>query len=147
MSLISTYYKSLLLMMQRGNHCGVFSNAKPLFMLAIISCIEKGLLKNNQITLDESLVSEYNSLSKSYEPERDITPIGKPYFHLSAEPFYEIIYKNGSTEPKHSKSPSLKKLKDIVDDVRLDDDLWNILQDADVRQEFSKAIITHFLNK
>lgn len=147
MSLVSTYYKNLLLRMQRGNHCGVFSNAKPLFMLAIISCIEKGSLKINLITLDEPLVSEYNSLSKFYEPERDVTPIGKPYFHLSAEPFYEITYKKGCVEPEHSKSPSLKKLKDIVEKVKLDGDLWEILQDADTRQEFREAIETHFLNK
>lgn len=147
MSLVSTYYKNLLLRMQRGNHCGVFSNAKPLFLLSIISCIEEMTIKENHIVLDESLISKYNFLSKLYEPGRDATPIEKPYFHLSAEPFYEIEYKEGIAVPKHSKSLSLKMLKEIVVNVKLDDDLWKILQDASIRQEFSEAIITHFLNK
>lgn len=132
---------------QRGNHNGIFSNAKPIFMLAIINSIEKQNLKENHIILDELLVLEYKTLSKYYEPDKVITPIVKPYFHLSAEPFYEIKYKEGITTPKHSVTLSLKKLRNIVDDVKLDDGLWELLQEENIRQEYSETIITHFLNK
>lgn len=134
-------------MMQRGNHNGIYSNAKPLFMLAIINSIEKQNLKENHIILDDLLVLEYKTLSKYHEPEKVVTPIVKPFFHLSTEPFYEIKYKEGITTPKHSVSLSLKKLRDIVDDVKLDDGLWELLQKEKIRKEYSETIITHFLNK
>ena len=148
MSLVSTYYKNLIIGIQRGNHKGVFFNAKPIFLLAIISCVDKKLLTVNQISLSEPLIKEYCSISKQFEPEIDITPVEKPYFHLSAEPFYTIVYKNGVTAPSsHARTPSLRFLKDSVEYAQFDDDLWQLLQKTEIRKEFSDAIVTHFLNK
>ncbi len=61
MSLVSTYYKNILLGIQRGNHCGVFSNAKPYFLLAVISCIDENTITENNIILSEALIKKYNA--------------------------------------------------------------------------------------
>ena len=145
MSLVSTYYKNILLGIQRGNHCGVFSNAKPYFLLAVISCIDENAITENNIILSEALIKKYNAIYKHYEPDNDVTPIGKPYFHLGAEPFYTICYKDGKTVQGYKRTPSLKFLKESIVNVKLDDDLWELLQDADIRHEFSDVIIKHFI--
>ena len=146
MSLKVAYYRSILLETHRGNGHGIVSNAKPYLLLSIIRLIEQGRIIGNRILFDNSALSEtYISMSKLYEPGKAVTPISKPFFHLNREPFYYLIWKSATKIPIQATTPSAKFLRENVEYACLDDDLWELLQDPDTRNELRDAIIEHFI--
>lgn len=146
MSLKSSYYKTTLLGIKRGNYRGAFSNAKPLFVIALIEAITEGAIWGNKIIyISDRLKSIYTSTSKTLEPERTVTPIHMPFFHLLTEPFYHIKWITGIKPPMAAHTPSAKFLRENVEYACLDDELWELLQDPETRNELRDAIIQHFI--
>ena len=146
MGLKLSYYRSILLETHRGNGHGIISNAKPYLLLSIINLIERGDILGNRIRFDNIKLAEtYEIVSKLYEPQKAITPLFKPFFHLNREPFYYLKWKASVKIPKQATTPSAKFLRENVEYACLDDDLWELLQDSEVRNEFRDAIIQHFI--
>lgn len=146
MSLKVAYYRSILLETHRGNGHGVISNAKPYLLLSIISLIEKRLIIGNKILFENSnLLETYNFITKMYEPQKEVTPITKPFFHLNREPFYYLKWKSSTIIPKQANTPSAKFLRENVEYAYLDGELWELLQDPEIRNELRDAIILHFI--
>ena len=145
MSLQTSYYRNVILSINRGWKKGLFSNAKPLYLLTIIKGIEDGDLLGNRIPYNKELSLKYQKICKQYEPNVEITPFFKPYYHSQKEDYYNIKWKTIS-EPKHKyHTPSGKFLTENVDYAYLDDTLWELLQDKSVREEYKEAIIAHYL--
>ena len=98
-----------------------------------------GLYKSNYIKYN-------NKGNRVYRNAVNITPFRMPYFHLNAEPYYHIKWKEKVVPPKQSTSPSNKCLANNVDYSYMDDELWRLLQSLDVRNELINTIINQFLN-
>jgi len=153
MSLLSDTYKSAILRIKRGHNNGVVSNAKPVLILAIIEAIDEGILLGNRISFPHDNLQELyttiysrNCLSDGiYRANVKVTPFNLPYFHLNAEEFYHIKWNAGVVSPSQAHSPSRKFLTENVDYAYLDDTLWELFQDKDIREEYKEAIITHYL--
>lgn len=146
MSLIESYYKNSILSIHRGVAWGTPSNAKPLFLMAIIRAIGEGLIIGNMFKYEEYLENIYKELCNTYEPNRKMAPFFKPFFHSSRENYYEIKWKdNVLLDCKKVHTPSAKFIKENIDYAYLDDALWELLQDASIREEFRNAIINHYL--
>ena len=154
MNLTAEIYKEKLLLTKRGNNHGVFSNAKPIFMLSIIDAIGEGVVIGNKIQFSNVELEEIyrrnfvicqNGGSGLFRTNIPITPFNLPFFHLNAEPYYHIKWRYEITPPKQAQSPSNKYLKVNVDFAYLDDDLWELLQKPEVRQEYRESIIKKFL--
>lgn len=64
---------------------------------------------------------------------------------MNAEEFYHIKWNAGVVPPRQAQSPSGKFLTENVDYAYLDDTLWELLQDKEIREEYKEAIITHYL--
>ena len=60
-------------------------------------------------------------------------------FYLGSEDFYFIKGKKAHT------TPSAKFLRENVEYACLDDDLWELMQDPETRNELRDAIIKHFI--
>ena len=133
-----SYYKNLLLSMNVDRAHGQVNIAKAVMMLAIFSGIENGSIKANKILYSESLIATYNSLFKNFS-KGTITPSVYPYYYMGSEEFYFIKGKRART------TPSAKFLRENVEYACLDDDLWELLQNSEVRNEFRDAIIHHFI--
>ena len=146
-SLKKRYYLNEVLRTHRGNSRGIPVNAKPLFVLALIDGIEGGALKDNAVSFpNKELEALYYSICQSYEPGRKASPYILPYFHLVGESYYGIKWKGEKFIPStHAHSPSAKYLKDNVEYAYLDQTLWDLLQDHNVREEFRTQIINFFL--
>lgn len=149
-------YKQALLKTHRGNRGGVFSNAKPLFVIAIIDAIKAGLITNNAITIDnKELEAIYKKLFVSCDENYDgpissnikTTPFQMPFFHLNQESYYHIKWKPGTKPPAQANSPSRKYLKENVQYAYLDEELWNILQDSNNRRLLRDSIVNKFINQ
>lgn len=87
MSLQVDYYKTLLLQTKRGKGIGKPSNAKIFFLLSLFKRIDEGELSEDKIYFDDSTKDKYLE-ECSKHPDDYVTPIYKPFFHLSSSPYY-----------------------------------------------------------
>lgn len=146
MNLKATYYRSLLLGIHRGNYRGEFSNAKPLYMIALMQAIEDGIINANKIDFSELLNKTMQKVSMVYEPDKKPSPLELPFFHMNRESFYYIKYVCGANPPSFTHTPSAKFLRENVEYACLDDQFWDLLQDKETREEYKQAIINYFIN-
>ena len=133
-----SYYKNLLLSMNVARSHGQVNIAKPIMMLAIISGIEDESIKANRIQYSESLRTNYNKLFGQCSSS-PITSSVYPYYYLGSEDFYFIKGKKART------TPSAKFLRENVEYACLDDELWELLQNPETRNELRDAIIQHYI--
>lgn len=143
MQYILDIYKELFFSLKRGNTKGVFSNAKPIFLLSIFDSINFNT--TNEIRWgNKELIYKYSQLNQQYNILKP-TLLWKPFYYLSSEPFYTLVWKE--TPPEELlKRPSGKLLKDYLDYAKLDDELWTLLQDADNREYLRNCIINQYLS-
>ena len=71
----------------------------------------------------------------------------KPFYHLASSPFYHLIWKRDFESPSMSSSPSAKYLRENLLYAKLDDELWELLQDAENRDYIKQNIISRYLTK
>jgi putative restriction endonuclease len=64
---------------------------------------------------------------------------------MKSEPYYFIKWKDGVKNINASQTPSAKYLRENVEYACLDDELWELLQDSETRNELRDAIIQHFI--
>lgn len=147
-------YRDILLKTKRGNSHGIFSNAKPIFVITLIDAIQEGLIIGNRIDfknkdIENLYIDNYRRISSSndelFRVNAKVTPYNLPFFHLNAESYYHIKWKEGVVPPKQSQSPSNRYLKEHVDYTYLDSKLWNMLQSPEIRYDFRKALVERFI--
>lgn len=113
-------------------------------LISIFDMITDGLLTKNKLYLTE-IKPQYSCTFKQFQPEKTETPIHKPYFHLSSEPFYHLNWKN--TTSYNISRISAKFVRDNIEYAYLDNALWDLLQVPEVRQQLREALVTHFLTR
>lgn len=134
------YYKSLLLSMRVAKYKGEINIAKPVLMLAIMELISANALCENKIVYDESLVRAYKKAYARYCEKPKITSPIYPYYYLKNEEFYHLV---GDISIR---IPSAKFIRENVEYAELDEDLWTMTHDSDIREYFRESIIKHYLN-
>lgn len=135
-------FRQMLLYMRRGKSKGVYINAKPIFCLALIDW--SGTSQKNEIEWNNHIIfSNYESIFNSFGVTPK-TPIWKPFYYLSSEPFYSLIWK--TTLPDNiGKQISAKFLRENLLFAKLDDELWELLQEPSNREYLKNAIINQYL--
>lgn len=142
MSDISGYINSVTAI-KRGNYKGIFSNAKPLFVLSLIKLIELGYWEKNEIYYDDyNLKDIFDKMCNEYNEPQML--FRYPFFHLTTESFYNISWKPNVKKPRASESPSSKFLKDNINFAYLDSELWDLLQIRENREILKKAILDKY---
>ena len=109
--------------------------------------IKKGAIIGNKIKFNNVLLILYKEACVKFEPWREAAKFYKPFFHMNSEPYYYIKWKNGVKELDASHTPSANFLRENAEYACLDDDLWNLLQDSEIRNELKEAIVQHFINR
>ena len=141
------YYLTEVTRIHRGNSHGCPVNAKPLFLLSIIESIENGVLLTNKVCFNENAIRDLcYEICQQYEPNRTPSPYILPYFHLISESFYHIDWSGVPFVPSpNAHSPSGKYIRENAKYSYLDQALWDLLQDFNVREEFRETIINFFI--
>jgi len=139
-------YNDMLLSIKRGNGISGKSNAKPIFILSVIECVSLCKLRENIIMWnDENLLECYSSFHR-YFHEDNKSPMTVPFYHLGSSPFYHLVWKE-NRPPIKGNTPSEKYLRDNLLYACLDDELWNLLVNADSRECLRKNIILRYFTK
>ena len=140
------YYKNAFIRLNCAYTHGRKIMAKPIFVLSIIDSIEQGFLVENRIEwkkgIFEKLNNLYNEIFSTYLPNEYPTPIYKPFFHLAHDGFWHHDVKHSAPLPK---AASIRCLSEELNFAYLDQALWDLLQNFNVREEFRKTIIYYFL--
>lgn len=140
-------YNDLLLSIKQGNGTNGKSIAKPVLMLSVLEAISSLELRQNHILWnDETLKNTYNDYMAQYAPQ-NMSPIIVPFYHLASAPFYHLIWATESRPPIKGHTPSGKYLRENLIYAKLDDELWDLLQDPDNREYLKQNIINRYLTK
>ena len=134
-------FRQMLIFMRRGKSNGVYINAKPIFCLALINWSATSP-KNEIKWNDKVLLANYELIFNSFI-EQHKTPIWKPFYYLSSEPFYSLIW-NCALPENIGKLISAKFLREHLLYAKLDDELWELLQEASNREYLKNAIINQY---
>ena len=94
----------------------------------------------------ETVKEMYTAFARYYE-EVKLTPIILPYYHLGSSDFYHLVWCEKNRPPYNGNTPSEKYLRENLLYAKFDDELWEILQDAESREYIRRNIITRFLTK
>ncbi len=144
-----TSYRDMILSLNLGTVDGTCSVSKPLYLLAIMEAVQCGVLRENKIVFTNDFIRE--SFGRLYEQMNNNRKgfvssfFIRPFFHLNTSPFYHLIWKEEIEAPKNSKTPSARYLRDNLLYAKFDDELWNLLQDAENRDYLRNSIIKRYL--
>lgn len=137
-------FRQMFLSVKRGTSHGKPSSAKPILLISIIDSI--GLYQNNLLNIsDEILRTSYDKNVQLFAPT-STTPMIVPFFHIRTEPFYEILWNDESRPPNFPHTPSAKQLQLFSHGAKLDDELWELLQDEGNRQYLRESIINQYFS-
>ena len=141
-------YTDMLLSLQLGNYRGIVSLSKPLYVLAIIASIKS--IENNRIYIDNLVIErQFKKLYQRFQGDFAYTRAAyiAPFFHLASSEFYHLMWNDKIKPPSMSSTPSAKYLREHLQYAKLDDKLWELLQDTDNREYFRRNIINRYLSK
>lgn len=143
-------YTDMILSLTLGNYRGRISLSKPLYLLSLIECVKYGKLCCNKFSLDDVYLQQmfFSQYEKVYgEKKCCLSTFLKPFYHLASSTFYHLIWKREFESPSMSSSPSAKYLRENLLYAKLDDELWELLQDAENRDYIKQNIISRYLTK
>ena len=149
-ALLSTYTE-MILSIHTGSIDGKVALSKPLYITSIIEAIEWDALTENEIKISNEFIrkrfgqlyEQVNGNRKGYE----VSFFVRPFFHLSSASFYRLIWKQGVEQSNKASPPSAKYLRENLLYAKLDDELWELLQDAENRDYIEQNIIRRYLTK
>mgnify|MGYP004454945421 FL=1 len=144
-------YTEMMLSIHTGSINGTAALSKPLYITSIIEAIEWDALTENEIMISNEFIrkrfgqlyEQVNGNRKGYE----VSFFVRPFFHLSSASFYHLIWKQGVEPSKKAYTPSAKYLRENLLYAKLDDELWELLQDAESREYIKQNIIRRYLTK
>lgn len=144
-------YTEMMLSIHTGSINGKVALSKPLYITSIIEAIEWDALTENEIMISNEFIrkrfgqlyEQVNGNKKGYE----VSFFVRPFFHLSSASFYHLIWKQGVELSKMASTPSAKNLRENLLYAKLDDELWELLQDAENRDYIKQNIISRYLTK
>lgn len=122
--------------------------AKPFLILAIIELIDEGIYNKNEFIWEagcyNDLLEAYKNQHYRYQPNEYLTPLFKPFYHLSNDGFWHLTLNNNKNS-----LPILsnKALREQGACGHLDDEFWRLLQNVSIREDFKKLIINFFIRK
>ena len=125
-------------------HCysidGKKNPAKALILYVIISLIHDEIIKDNRIKI-EYIKEKYKEIQQCFNI---ITPYQYPYYFLESEDFYHLKWK---VKRLKTKSPSTKFIRDNIEYAYLDEELWELLQVEEIREQFKTIIEDYYLSE
>lgn len=130
---------------------------KPLLLLSVIDLVDRGFITSNRIELTDLLVSTFKANARKYIGNSIVfrPNIGQPFYHLQYEPFWRLVSKAQMVEmdmaaegwaPADSSKPvySIKGLRERYHFALMDEELFDLLQNEDVRAKLRTLLISRY---
>ena len=137
-------YNDLILSIKLGRGVDGFSNAKSMFLLTILEGIALGQFECDKIMWNDKFLQKTYNAYMHYYNEQNKTPLVLPYYYLNTTPFYYLVWKEENSPSIKGHIPSVKHLQEHLLYAKLDDELWDLLQNVAYREFICKSVITRF---
>lgn len=119
---------------------------KALLLLSVIDLIEQGVITDCRIPLSVNLEQQfkYNTRrllgdSVLFQPR-----INYPYFHMRSEPFWQLV--PVENKPFSLSNFSVSNIRKEIAFAAIDDELFDLLQDSNVRAKLRVVLISTYLD-
>lgn len=126
---------------------------KAILLIAIIEMMEDGKILTSQIFYDEVLEEAFNATWEKYiKNVKEFTPfVGTPFWHMNFEPFWNLIPRNAYADDKelfknHTPGSYNKTIKEYVKYAEIDEDLFILLKEDEIRNKLKKILIDKYLS-
>ena len=123
-------------------HCQIIDGknnpAKALIVLSVLELISEGKDNHNHVSRAD-IEDKYKELQDKYSVP---TPYQYPLYFMENEMFYHLKWKK---EKIKTHTPSAKLVRDNIEYAYFDDELWELLQDKSILNEFRTVIENYYL--
>ena len=129
-----------------------------MLLLSIIDLVERGVVTSHRIELSDALIRMFKSNANRMIGHSVIfrLNIGQPFYHMQFEPFWQLRPKRVEMHPAVAaetrgdygpkKVPySIKGLRENYECAIIDKELFDLLQNEDVRAKLRTALISQYL--
>lgn len=133
---------------------------KPLLLLSIVDLVEHGFITSNKIELTDILIRTFKANANRFIGHSIIFKpnIGQPFYHLQHESFWNLIpisqdqKLNLAAETTSIYGPkkavySIKGIREQYKYALIDKELFELLQNADVRAKLRTTLISKYLTQ
>ena len=120
---------------------------KPLLLLAVVDRFAEGSIEENRIPLDPALGDPFSEYWRAVMPIDHPPNIALPFYHLTSEGFWHLIPSSGHEAVVESgrRLRSTRLLHEHTDGARLDDSLFELMQNEEDREPLRRTLIeTYF---
>ena len=141
------YYKDCFSSLNTMKKCGKPAPHKALLLLSIIDLIERGVITDCRVPLSDDLVRQFKRNTSALLGESKLfQPIANyPYYHMKSEPFWQLVA-NPNCQIDKISNYSLPNLRANIAYARIDEELFNLLQNPNVRAKLRVTLITKYLD-
>lgn len=120
------------------------ANYKPILLLSVIDIIAQGFITENCIPISDNLINTFNSYWNLLGSPAYKGGLHYPFFHLQSEGFWHLEF---NPEDKLRLQPkTTNKLKESVQYAYFDDELFDLLQEQNSRQEIIDTIVASWFS-
>lgn len=140
-----SYYISCFQKLRRAPNLGGAPH-KPILLLSVIDCYEAELINSNKIYITAELMAYFKSNWGLYVKTAHTMNFSLPFFHLSREPFWQLITKRGYDLKTNSKGSirSFNALYLATEYAKIDKELAFLLMDNESRSILKHTIINQY---
>lgn len=119
---------------------------KPLLLLSVIDLIEKGIINSPIIELSDALVDAFERNANIYVSgiEHFKPNLGMPFFYMRSESFWKLVPRVDVVTPVVITISSLRR---HYSHAKIDDELFQLLQNQVTAQPLRRVLIETYLTK
>jgi putative restriction endonuclease len=119
---------------------------KPLLLLAIIDRFAEGAYTANLIEFDDDLSEFFAIYWSLIDPPSVYGNIAMPLYHLESDTFWHLLPREGYEDRLKygGKIHSIRKLRETVYGAKLDDGLYDLLQQQEARDTLRTVLINTY---
>ena len=119
---------------------------KPLLLLAVFDRFAEGAYPTNLIEFDDDLSELFAIYWALVDPPSVHGNIAMPLYHLQSDDFWHLLPRKGYEErlKYDGKIHSIRKLRETVYGAKLNDDLYELLQQQEARDTLRTVLINTY---
>ena len=141
------YYIDCFSSLNTMKKCGKPAPHKALLLLSVIDLVERGIITDCRIPLSDELIRQFKrntsallGKSKLFQPVANY-----PYYHMKSEPFWQLVA-NPNCQIDKISNYSLPNLRANIAYARMEQELFDLLQNPNVRAKLRVTLITKYLD-
>ncbi len=142
-----SYYIDCFSSLNTMKKCGKPAPHKALLLLSVIDLIERGAITDCRIPLSDELERQFKCNTKKLLGESIFfqPKISYPYVHMRSEPFWDLVPTHSGLVDKIT-NYSLTSLRQNIAYACIDKELFQLLQDQNVRAKLRVHLISNYLD-